>query len=287
MTTARDGRGPVRSRGGLSARHAPRAAPADWWASYFDAHYLLEYEPIFSLERDRREVARLLDILGLPAGARVLDVPCGQGRHAHLLAEAGLNVDGLDYSPDLLARARARGVGPRLRYARGDMRRLPARWTRRFDAVINLFTSFGFFLDPADDARVIREFARVLRPAGTLVWHGGSRDGVMARFLARDWWTTSNGTVVAHERWFDALSGVLTVHSVWRGRRGGGRREHRIRLYTASRLAELCADAGLVVEEAYDGWRDRPLRRRSTEMLLVARKHGASRRELRTASRRR
>src|SRR5881397_2183435 len=134
----------------------------EWWQDYFDAQYLLEYEPLFSLERDRVESARLLDVLGLPAGSRVLDVPCGQGRHAHLLAEAGFDVDGLDYSEDLLEIARRRGTGRSLRYTQGDMRRLPARWTARFDAVLNLFTSFGFFLDPADDARVVEQFARVL-----------------------------------------------------------------------------------------------------------------------------
>lgn len=245
---------------------------ADWWATYFDAGYLKEHEPLFTLRNDRREVARLVELLALPAGARVLDCPCGQGRHAHLLAEAGFDVDGLDYSRELLARARARGTGARLRYTRGDMRRLPARWTGRFDAVLDLFTSFGFFLEPADDARVVREFARVLKPGGVLVWHGGSRDGVMARFLPRDWWTTEDGTMFGQERSFDALSGVLTVRTTWTGRRDRGEREHRIRLYTASRLAELCADAGLVVEEAFDGFRDRPLRRRSSEMMLVARK---------------
>src|SRR5690348_12730576 len=125
--------------------------PAEWWQTYFGSQYLLEYEPLFALERDRREVARLMDLLGLPSGARVLDVPCGQGRHAHLLAEAGFDVDGLDYSAELLAHARGRGTGPRLRYTRGDMRRLPPRWTGRFDAVVNLFTSFGFFADPRDD----------------------------------------------------------------------------------------------------------------------------------------
>jgi SAM-dependent methyltransferase len=251
---------------------ARRARSADWWASYFDERYLREYEPLFTLERDRREVARLLEVLALPAGARVLDCPCGQGRHAHLLAEAGFDVDGLDYSRELLARARSRGTGARLRYTRGDMRRLPARWSRRFDAVVNLFTSFGFFVEPADDATVVAEFARVLRPGGMLVWHGGSRDGVMARFLARDWWTTSDGTMIGQERSFDPLSGVLAVRTTWTGRRGRGERAHRIRLYTASRLAELCADAGLVVEQAFDGWTDRPLGRRSSEMLLVARK---------------
>ena len=219
-------------------------------------------------------MARLLDVLALPAGSRILDVPCGQGRHAHLLAEAGFDVDGLDYSRVLLARARARGTGARLRYTRGDMRRLPARWSARFDAVVNLFTSFGFFTEPADDARVIAEFARVLRTGGLLVWHGGSRDGVMARFLERDWWRTGDGTMVAQEREFDSLSGVLTIHTNWDGPSGHGAREHRIRLYTATRLAELCATAGLVVEGAYDSWRDRPLGRRSSEMLLVARREG-------------
>ena len=217
-------------------------------------------------------------MLELPAGSRILDVPCGQGRHAHLLAEAGFDVDGLDYSDDLLARARKRGTGPRLRYTRGDMRKLPSKWSGRFSVVLNLFTSFGFFSDPADDARVIVEFARVLEPGGLLVWHGGSRDGVMARFLARDWWETEDGTLIAHERSFDGLSGVLTVRTTWRGKKRAGNREHRIRLYTPTRLAELCADAGLVVEQAYDGFRDRALRRRSSEMLLVARKEPLQRR---------
>ena len=259
---------------------ARRKRSADWWATYFDAQYLRDYQPLFTAVRDRREVARLVELLALPAGARILDVPCGQGRHAHLLAEAGFRVDGLDYSATLLAHARARGTGPALRYRRGDMRRLPRAWTGRFDAVLNLFTSFGFFTDPADDAAVIREFARVLGDEGVLVWHGGSRDGVMARFLARDWWLSGDGTLFGQERRFDPLSGVLTVESrSARGKRTP-RRDHRIRLYTATRLAELCAAAGLIVEEAYDGWSDRPLHRRASEMLLVARKRSRARKLL-------
>ena len=202
----------------------------------------------------------------------MLDVPCGQGRHARLLAEAGYDVDGLDYSVELLAVARKRGTAKYLRYVRGDMRKLPLKWTKRFDTVLNLFTSFGFFAHPSDDARVIREFARALKPGGSLVWHGGNRDGVMARFLPRDWWTTSDGTLFAQEREFDPLSGVLTVYSTWRRGIRKGIREHRLRLYTATKLAELCADAGLLVEQAYDGFKERSLGRTSSEMLLVARK---------------
>jgi SAM-dependent methyltransferase len=153
------------------------------------------------------------------------------------------------------------------------MRSLPSRWKGQFDAVVNLFTSFGFFADPNDDVRVIREFARVLRPGGTLIWHGGSRDGLMARFLARDSWITANQTTVSQERSFDPLPGILTVRSTLNvPGHIPVERDHQIRIYTATRLAELCREAGLVVERAYDGWTTRPLRRTSTEMLLVARK---------------
>ena len=238
----------------------------DWWESYFDGKYLQEYEPIFTAKEDRHDVSRLIELLRLPIGARILDVPCGQGRHARLLAEAGFDVVGLDYSRHLLRIAREGGSG--VRYTRGDMRKLPAQWTSRFDAVVNLFTSFGFFLDPSDDVKVVHEFARVLKPDGVLVWHGASRDGVMSSFVAKDWWQSNDGTFVAHERTFDPLSGIMSVFV----RQGDAERQYRIRLYTAARLAELFAAEGLIVEEAYDAWTERPLRRRTGSMTLVARK---------------
>jgi SAM-dependent methyltransferase len=173
----------------------------------------------------------------------------------------------------LLALAKRQGTGPSLHYRRADMRKLPAKWTGSFDGVVNLFTSFGFFDNPSDDARTISEFARVLKPGGILLWHGASRDGVMSRFLSRDWWETADGSVVGQERTFDSLSGVLNIESTLRRKNGRTtRRVHRIRLYTATRLAELCAAVGLIVEEGFDGFSARPLTRRSGEMLLVARK---------------
>lgn len=203
----------------------------------------------------------------------MLDAPCGQGRHAHLLAQAGFRVEGIDYSPPLLALAKKRGTGRSLRYQRADMRKLPSRWSGRFDGVVNLFTSFGFFANPADDACAIAEFARVLKSGGVFVFHGASRDGVMSRFLSRDWWETADGTVVMQQRRFDALSGVLNIESTMRRKSGRTtRREYRIRLYNATRLAELCARENLIVEEAFDSFSPGPLSRRSTEMLLVARK---------------
>ncbi|MEP6691103.1 MAG: methyltransferase domain-containing protein [Gemmatimonadaceae bacterium] len=245
---------------------------APWWSTYFDHRYLLEYDPLFSLERDRQDVARLIEVLGLPLGARVLDVACGQGRHAHGLAEAGYDVDGLDYSAKLLKRARQRGVGRRLRYTRGDMRKMPARWRGRFDGVVNLYTSFGFFDEAGDDERAVAEVSRVLARGGVFVWHGGSRDGVMARFLQRDEWESRDWTSVEQERDFDPLTGFLTIVTTLRRGARKTRREHRIRLYTATRIAELATAHDLDVEQSFDGFSDDVLTRRSGEMMLVMRK---------------
>lgn len=258
-----------------------------WWRTYFDEGYLNEFSPLFTPASDRAQVARLLELLALPAGAKVLDLACGQGRHAQLLAAAGYQVTGFDLSRPLLRHARKaardagiptrvrRGAtGPALRYHHGDMRRPPALWRGRFDAVVNLFTSFGFFDDPADDVRVIRGVARMLKRGGTCLWQGGSRDGIMARFVGTDSWETADGTTVRQDRRFDPLSGFLTIDSTWTHRRKVERRSHRIRLYTADRLAGLMADAGLTVLAAYDGFGEGALHRRSTEMLLVARKGG-------------
>ena len=250
-----------------------RTQSAEWWQNYFDSQYLLEYEPLFSLDRDRREASRLIDVLGLPSGARILDVPCGQGRHAHLLAEAGFDVDGLDYSRSCSPSRRTRH-----REAPCATRAETCARCRRVgrgasSAVLNLFTSFGFFTNPADDRRVMPKFARVLEPGGVLLWHGGSRDGVMARFLHRDWWQTHDGTLVAQERTFDPLSGQLTVHSVWSGPRRTAVPASTRFASTRQRASRSFAPrSGLIVEQAFEGFTPSRSTRRSSEMMLVARK---------------
>lgn len=246
------------------------AAPLDWWTSYFDDDYLLEHSPVQGVARSRAEVARALTLAGLPVGSRVLDCPCGHGRHARLLAGAGFDVTGLDYSAKLLAHAKH---APRIRglsFKRGDMRALPPSWTARFDAVFSLGLSFGFFATAAEDERAIASYARVLKPGGVLALHAPNRDGIASRLVEKDWWQARDGTLLLHEREFDPLSGVLVVHRTLRHGARNQQRSYRLRLYTASEIAAMCARNGLIVTEAFDGWRDRPLRRRSGEMLLRA-----------------
>ena len=106
-------------------------------------------------ERTAAEVNGVVGQLGLAPGARLLDLCCGQGRHAVPLARLGLRVTGLDLSRPLLARAAAAADGgPPVGLVAADMRRLPFA-DGSFDAVLNLFNSFGYLEDETQDELVL------------------------------------------------------------------------------------------------------------------------------------
>src|SRR5437016_12854634 len=119
---------------------------SDWWRTWFGPRYLELYDETLT-ERTPAEIDRLEALLQLHPPRRILDLPCGQGRHAIELARRGYEVTGVDLSPYMLAvakeRAEANGVG--VRWLAGDMREpLPGEV---FDLVLNLFTSLGYFDD--------------------------------------------------------------------------------------------------------------------------------------------
>lgn len=140
----------------------------DWWKGFFKVGVYplpsLVDEAATSLEV--RELKRLLPV---PRGARILDVACGVGRHSVPLARAGYVVTGLDYSASYLKQARRRAQRRKLnvRFVQGDMRRLG--YEGRYDVVLNLWTSFGYFPSLTDDERTLRSMLRALKPGGWLV----------------------------------------------------------------------------------------------------------------------
>jgi SAM-dependent methyltransferase len=133
-------------------------------AELFDDDYLYFYEEILGDERSDADAALAARLLSLSAGMRVLDVPCGEGRIAGRLAALGCDVVGVDSNERFVELARARHPGPEYRVA--DMRELA--YDAEFHAVLNWFTSFGYF-DPATNDAVLAAFARAVRPGGRLL----------------------------------------------------------------------------------------------------------------------
>lgn len=134
-----------------------------WYEESFGDDYLLVYKHR-NLQKAYEEVKRMIEWLQLPAGSEVLDLCCGMGRHSMALHEFGYNVTGVDLSPVLLQEAGKLNKEGRVRFLQGDMRNVPLR--QKFDAVVNLFTSFGYFDEDEENERVLCEIQRLLKPAG-------------------------------------------------------------------------------------------------------------------------
>lgn len=102
----------------------------------------------------------------MPAGSRVLDLACGKGRHARILHGLGMQVTGIDLSPESILEAQ-QYEAPGLEFYVHDMRR-PFRM-HYFDFVVNLFTSFGYFCSESENRKVLSAVKQGLKPGGKLV----------------------------------------------------------------------------------------------------------------------
>ncbi len=135
-----------------------------WYKKAFGQDYLKIYS-----NRNESEAKKIIkfavQVLNLQPGQKVLDLACGYGRNSIECAKYKLNVFGLDLSPELLSLAQHKGRenGYHIPVVRADMRDIP--FCGPFDAVLSLFTSFGYFDRDVENEKVIHAVAGVLKRA--------------------------------------------------------------------------------------------------------------------------
>jgi len=236
-------------------------------------------EEIFSpglpeaVEQAPFEAAFVVRQLKLRKGQRVLDLCCGTGRHSFELAKRGLQVTGLDATASYLARAEREAKGrDNPSFMLGDMRRL--RFQSEFDAVINLWTSFGYFEDLSEDELVLSGVCRALKPGGLFLI-----ELINARWTRRnprqlDWTHRSDGTKVLEEAVLrDGKDpGVLSTWTVMKPGRPPERVRFFVRAYDDERLGAGLARAGLRLVRLWGGLNGERYSAGSKCLVALARK---------------
>jgi ubiquinone/menaquinone biosynthesis C-methylase UbiE len=223
-----------------------RGAPStpETWDAFFSDFYLRAYAGEAQEAGAREQALAAARLAGCPEGGELLDVPCGFGRHAVPLAEAGYRVTGVDRAAPLLEEARRRTAGARWpKLARADYRSLPFR-DASFDAALCLFSSLGY-LGEEEDTRVLGEIRRVLRPEARLVIEILARDWLVRSFREHDWSLLGEGRLLLEQRTFEPVAGLAQVTQTVV--EADGARESRtfsVRVYTATELASMLARAG-------------------------------------------
>ena len=239
----------------------------DFWETW--APYL------FSAARLRNtssEVDALIALLKVAPGASILDFCCGIGRHSLEFARRGFVVTGVDRTRAYLERARAHAdaEGLKIEFVESDARAFASAKT--FDAVINMFTSFGYFEDPADDLKVAQILHQRLNPGGRLVIDLNGKEILARVFREREWHQHDDGTLGLEER--RIRSGWDWIDSRWILVRGGKIWEGTVstRLYSGAEIAEVLRRAGFGAVRFFGNLAGAPYDHNAERLIAVAAK---------------
>lgn len=246
-----------------------------WYESLFDERYFRFYPEVFDLVRAEREASFIDRALGLPRGARILDLGCGFGRHAVPLGMLGYRMTGVDLSAPMLAAARKLAEERRVEveWVERDMRALGELGT--FDACVCLYTVFGFF-DEADNEAVIRAIAERLAVDAPLLIDVSNPLSLLPSVPGEHWSEGRFGVRRERNRYESITGRVITERTLFRP---NGEREElppsSVRLYPPCELRALLERHGLVVEALYGALADEPfIHSRSPKIVMLARRSG-------------
>ncbi len=241
----------------------------EWFSD--DTFWETSYGVMFPDDRFDNAAAELDAVLALVGRTpeRVLDVACGPGRHAVEAARRGMTVVGVDRSAFLLGKARALAEpeDAAVEWVHADMR--DHVQDPPVDLVLNLFTSFGYFDDDADNQRVVENAYRSLRPGGSLVVDVMGKEVLARIFSPSTVLDTARGMVVQRRRAVDDWS---RMENQWTFVREGSVQtfEHVHWVYSGRELAQMLTRAGFSDVRLFGDFEGASYGSQATRLVAVA-----------------
>jgi SAM-dependent methyltransferase len=241
----------------------------EWWKGFFQGVTLDFWSKAVPPEWTQKEADFLDQALALPAGAKVLDVPCGNGRLSLALARRGYRMTGVDIAAEYIEGARSKEAG--VEWEQLDMRYL--RWEAEFDGAFCFGNSFAYF-DDAGNAALLRGVARALKPGGRFVLDTGlAAESILPNVAEREWYQVGDLFFLAARK-YDPARGRLDVD--YRFLKDGKEdlRPASYRIYTTREILVMLEAAGFGSFELYGGFGREPYALGSPRLLVVMRKAG-------------
>lgn len=242
----------------------------NWEAVFEPEDYFYFYEDLLTDEQTQIEVDFIRRELDLKEPKKILDIACGYGRHANRLALYGHYVIGLDINERFLTMAReeAEKLKVKVEYLFKDIRDMD--YEEEFDAVISMFTSFGYYEDE-DNFKILKNVSRALKKGGKFLLDIGNRDFILINFLPYVV-MEKDGNYMIDFNSFDISTGRIYDRRIVV--RDGKIKEKPffIRVYTPTEIKILLENAGLRVVKFFGGYDGSPLTLYSRRLIVISEK---------------
>jgi SAM-dependent methyltransferase len=234
----------------------------NWFVSWFDSPY---YHILYK-DRNYREAQIFMDnlthYLNLPEHAKVLDLACGKGRHAIYLNQLGFDVLGVDLSENSIAIAR-KNENDELHFKVHDMR-LP--FEEKYDAIFNLFTSFGYFENDDDNLRTLIAIKESLSEYGFGVIDFMNATNVIANLVPEEVKTVDG--INFHIKRFHIDGHIFKEIDF----EDNGEKFHfteRVRAYTLVDFQQMMDDAGIYLLDIFGDYKLKKFHKTDSERLIM------------------
>ena len=246
-------------------------APTEWWRTFFSGTMAEWWLGATPPDQTRLEADFIQQALHVVPPARLLDVPCGGGRHSLALAARGYRMTGVDISPVFLAAARSGPSAGAVSWEQRDMRDLP--WPETFDGAFSLGNSFGYY-DDEGNRDFLHAVAGALKPgARFLLDTSYVAEALLPVLQERAWYECGDILVLAGRR-YEPAEGRL--HVEYTAVRGGKVEKWPMsaRIYTYREVCRLLEEAGFSDPQGYGSLAREPFEFGSRRLLVVATKKG-------------
>ncbi len=245
------------------------------WFKRFYSNQFIDLVGFASEEQTELEATFVKKVMRLPAKASVLDLCCGYGRHTQLLARiSDWRMTGMDLSEDYLEIARNRFAAPNVVYHQGDMRNIP--FDEKFDGLINLFTSFGFFETDEENESVLRQIHTVLRKDGFFLLDYENKFYFVANDVIkkrRDWREGKDGKYYLIENEYDVLREreIFKVSLIRNGKEKVAT-GYNIRLYSYPEIRRMLLRNGFEIVNVWGDYDGSDFSVESRRLITLSRK---------------
>jgi len=234
----------------------------NWFASWFDTPY---YHILYK-DRNYREAQLFMDnlthYLNLPEKAKVLDLACGKGRHSIYLNQLGFDVLGVDLSENSIQEAK-KNTNDHLQFRVHDMRE---PFEEKFDAIFNLFTSFGYFENESDNLKTLVAIKESLSEYGFAVIDFMNATNVIANLVPEE--TKTVNDIDFHIKRFH-VDGYIYKEIDFEDQGEKFHFTEKVRALTLADFQQMMDEAGIYLLDTFGDYKLKKFHKTESERLIM------------------